>query len=274
MAVRALSYRGVFVCGLVSLVSISLGFGPREAQVSPFAQLPTVEKPAESELILGQVVRVLDGDTILVRIGKRTLRYQLWGVDAPEFDPKDRSPDPYSVSALRFIKQLLLDEWVYIQHDPIVHRDTSGRFVGYVFRAPDMLFVNMELVRQGYAKYDPHDGLLYMDAFEAYESRAKQLRRGIWSLEAIEIIDWSTPFDESMLIPKEQETALPAEKSESIEAALDPDSTVYITKSGAKYHIEGCPHLTKSQRTTTRKEVEDTHKPCKTCRPDEVLEEN
>ncbi len=257
------------VCVLVFLVVISLGLGPREEKHSSFVQLPIIRMPAESELILGKVVRVLDGDTVLIRIGKRTLRYQLWGADAPEFDPKDRNPDPYSVRALLFVKQLLLDEWVYIQDDPVVQWDASGRFVGYVFRAPDMLFVNVELVRQGYAKHDSRDGLLYIDAFEVYGSRAKELGKGIWSLEAIEMIDWSIPSDERFLASKEQETESPATGS-----ALGPDPTVYITKSGKKYHAKGCPHLTKSQRAATRKEIEDTHKPCKTCRPDVVLEDN
>ncbi len=44
------------------------------------------------------------------------------------------------------------------------------------------------------------------------------------------------------------------------------DSLVYITNTGAKYHISGCFHLSKSQETMTKKEaVKNGYSPCWHC---------
>jgi len=46
------------------------------------------------------------------------------------------------------------------------------------------------------------------------------------------------------------------------------DTTVYITKSGEKYHKAGCRYLSKSQIKTTKKEaVKNGYEACKVCKP-------
>jgi len=46
------------------------------------------------------------------------------------------------------------------------------------------------------------------------------------------------------------------------------DATVYITKSGEKYHKAGCRYLSKSQIKTTKKEaVKNGYGACKVCKP-------
>lgn len=51
------------------------------------------------------------------------------------------------------------------------------------------------------------------------------------------------------------------------------NQTVYITKSGEKYHLEGCRHLRFSRKipiniATAR---EEGYEPCKTCKPDQSI---
>ena len=43
--------------------------------------------------------------------------------------------------------------------------------------------------------------------------------------------------------------------------------TVYITKTGSKYHREGCRHLSKSKIPISLKKAEHFYRPCKVCRP-------
>jgi endonuclease YncB( thermonuclease family) len=274
---RMIVLMGIWLCGLMG----SPALGVVHPEPDPLAALPpTIKIPEPKDLIAAKVIRIFDADTILVQIGDVKRRYQLLGVHAPQFNPKDRTPKPFSVESRRFIEQLLLGESVYIQHDSYGVRDRQNRRAAYVFRAPDMLFVNLELVRQGYAKHDPKLGSLYNDSFHHYESKAKVLFRGIWNPNT-PAIDWTqqqlpvadpdlpsvtrSPTKSSATKgPKSPETNPPASPAER------PDGLVpiYITKSGSKYHKKDCPHLTDSQRPTTREKVKATHKPCKTCKPD------
>ena len=43
--------------------------------------------------------------------------------------------------------------------------------------------------------------------------------------------------------------------------------TVYVTKSGTKYHANGCRHLSNSKIETTLEEAIKKYEPCKTCNP-------
>jgi hypothetical protein len=44
--------------------------------------------------------------------------------------------------------------------------------------------------------------------------------------------------------------------------------TVYVTKTGAKYHSEGCMHLSKSSRSIDIKDATDAgYQACKVCKP-------
>lgn len=46
------------------------------------------------------------------------------------------------------------------------------------------------------------------------------------------------------------------------------DTIVYVTRTGSKYHLDGCGSLSKSKIPITLKEaVEDGYAPCKRCNP-------
>lgn len=281
---RTVFTRALFVCAFV----VSLFFNPVWAhpEDAQSASPPVIEAPDPQTLIPGRVIRIFDGDTLLIQVGQAKHRYQLIASDTPEFLPKDRTPSPYSVESRRFIEQLLLGESVYIQHDPLGLRDQSKRKSAYIFRAPDMLFVNIELIRQGYAKHNPRHSTLYTDAFEFYESKAQDLKRGIWNPKADQP-DWSDSTNQLTEDPDpiadpasstQPDTATPqtqkspqdnndADTTSTLPASTSP-TTVYITKSGKSYHTKDCQHLTDSKRSTTRDEVDSTHQPCKTCKPD------
>ena len=42
---------------------------------------------------------------------------------------------------------------------------------------------------------------------------------------------------------------------------------VYVTKSGKKYHVDECTHLSNSKIEKTLEEVTGKYEPCKTCNP-------
>lgn len=129
-----------------------------------------------------RVRNVIDGDTIELTDG-RLLRYI--GVDTPEIRKRQGarwvySPEPFAEDAKRFNKSLVFDKTVNVEYD-VQRYDRYGRLLGYVF--VDGVFVNLELVNQGYAKTLPiPPNLKYASLFEESEQQARKADVGIWGI--------------------------------------------------------------------------------------------
>jgi hypothetical protein len=53
-----------------------------------------------------------------------------------------------------------------------------------------------------------------------------------------------------------------------VHAEQDPETiTVYVTRTGAKYHRDGCRYLSRSKIAMSLKEAAKRFEPCKVCRP-------
>ncbi len=97
---------------------------------------------------------VVDGDTIDVMIDGREERVRLTGIDTPEKARRDTGApaECFADEATAFTESLLpVGTAVRLERD-VVGRDDYGRILGYVYRADDGIFVNYEIVRQGYAQ--------------------------------------------------------------------------------------------------------------------------
>src|SRR3954451_4828029 len=98
-----------------------------------------------------QVVRVVDGDTIRVRLGDRTERVRYIGVDTPESVKPGTPVQCFAKRAAAANASLVAGQQVRLIGD-VEHRDRYGRLLAYVYRARDGAFVNALLVRDGYAR--------------------------------------------------------------------------------------------------------------------------
>ena len=127
-----------------------------------------------------QVIRIVDGDTFEIEYkGKRT-SVQLIGVNAPEPNKtNNRPPEPYSEAAIKYLRDLLLEQLVYFIFDESKF-DKYDRLLAYTYRSSDGVFVNLELIREGYAEVDLRYPFKYKGLFMDYESRAKSDRKGLW----------------------------------------------------------------------------------------------
>lgn len=74
-----------------------------------------------------------------------------------------------------FLKRLLLGEHVYLRFD-----SSGSKRQVYLFRAPDGLFVNLEMLRQGYGIVWTNPTFDFLELFTQYESTAKAAEKGIW----------------------------------------------------------------------------------------------
>jgi micrococcal nuclease len=133
---------------------------------------------ASSSPTEAKVVRVVDGDTIVVAPGGR-VRYI--GIDTPESVKPGTPVQCFAERASAFNRALLpAGERVRLVYDR-EHRDRYGRLLAYVYRVRDGLDVNAELVRRGYARTltIPPD-TAHAGRFAALASDARRAGKGLW----------------------------------------------------------------------------------------------
>jgi len=135
--------------------------------------------PHSAERFPVKVLWIYDGDTIKVRQPDGTeakVRYE--GIDAPELNPPDEAPEPWSIEAADANRTLVEGRTVLLELDER-RKDKYGRMLAYVF--VDGLFVNAELVRKGYARvrtYPPN--IRHRPGLLAAQREARRNRKGIW----------------------------------------------------------------------------------------------
>ncbi len=126
--------------------------------------------PSTPQMEQALVARVIDGDTIELQDSRR-VRYL--GIDTPE------TGEPYSAEATAKNKELVEGKVVELQSGKR-DQDEYGRFLRYVY--VDGVFVNAELVAQGYAKaYIFDSDERYSQVLVQLEQYAKMRERGLWA---------------------------------------------------------------------------------------------
>jgi endonuclease YncB( thermonuclease family) len=140
--------------------------------------LLALSAPATAEFFEGRVVKVVDGDTIDVLVGRESRRVRLFGIDTPE------RGQPWANKAKQALARRVFGKQVRVND---VATDRYGRTVGEVYA--DNVCVGCELVREGNAWVYRHytdDPVLY-----ELEAEARAAKRGLWSLpEAQRVPPW------------------------------------------------------------------------------------
>ncbi|MFO7769591.1 MAG: thermonuclease family protein [bacterium] len=126
-----------------------------------------------------EVVDVVDGDTIKVRLGGEVETVRYIGMDTPETVHPTRGVEPYGKEACEQNRRLVEGERVRLEFD-VEKRDRYGRLLAYVF--VDTLFVNAELLRRGYAQLmTVPPNVKYVDLFRRLQTEAREADRGLWA---------------------------------------------------------------------------------------------
>ncbi|MCP4535887.1 MAG: nuclease [Chloroflexi bacterium] len=149
----------IHVCGLVTLLTVLLtSCGPAD---------PTRISTGE----YARVAFVVDGDTVELTDGRR-VRYI--GVNTPE------TGQPYAANAKSLNEALVTGQEVWLEIDT-QESDVHGRLLAYIWIGD--VFVNLELVRQGYANaYTVPPNVRHTDAFALAEQAARDAALGMWTL--------------------------------------------------------------------------------------------
>jgi micrococcal nuclease len=127
-----------------------------------------------------RVVKVVDGDTVHVRLDGRTQSLRYIGMDTPEDKKPGVGVRCWSLRAAADNARLVSGREVTLKFDRNP-RDRYGRLLAYVYRAGDGLFVNAELVRLGDARERPFpDNRAHRDEFARLASAARARGTGLW----------------------------------------------------------------------------------------------
>ena len=186
---------------------------------------------------VGQVVeRVVDGDTIVVQ-GIGSVR--LIGVDTPETVHPNRPVEFFGKEASAFTKRMLEGKRVRLEYDQ-ERQDRYGRTLAYVYLT-DGTFANAEIIRRGYGHAYTRFPFRHLERFRQLEREARTSRRGLWGT----VVGGS------------------ADSSQAAPAGLP--KTVYVTKTGTKYHLDGCRFLSNSRIPMPRDEALQSYELCGVC---------
>jgi len=137
--------------------------------------LPAWSTPAPVE---GTVVRVVDGDTIHVRIGARVEKVRYIGVNTPEVHHPTKGEEPGGREAAQVNRRLVEGQAIRLELD-VQERDRYGRLLAYVWVGD--LMINAELVRLGYAQVMTiPPNVRYQEVFLKLQREAREAGRGLW----------------------------------------------------------------------------------------------
>jgi micrococcal nuclease len=189
------------------------------------------------------VTRVIDGDTIVVA-GIGTVR--LIGVDTPETVDPRKPVELFGKEASEFTRRLAEGKVLRLEFD-VQRLDKYQRTLAYAY-LPDGSMLNAEIVKQGYGHAYVKYPFKYLDEFRAYEREAREAGRGLWS----------EPTGTAAMPVVEQ-----------VQDSANPAQLVYVTRTGTKYHRDGCRFLSRSKIPIALKDA-GRYEPCSVCKPPTV----
>ncbi len=149
---------------------------------------------AETKRTLGKVVKVEDGDTIIIYTNSHKEHVRLIGIDTPEAyenekalrDAKKRHQDLASILTLgkrasTFVKTLVHSgDNVSLEFDT-EKRDKYERLLAYVYLS-DQSFLNEKIIASGYAyPLTIQPNVKYQHRLKAAFEEARSQKRGLWS---------------------------------------------------------------------------------------------
>ncbi|WP_227017428.1 thermonuclease family protein [Sinanaerobacter chloroacetimidivorans] len=192
------------------------------------------------------VVRVVDGDTIIIDIDGQEERVRLIGVDTPEsVHPDGEKNVAYGKVASEYTADMLEDQQVEVEYD-VQERDRYGRILAYVYL--DGTMFNKTLLTEGHAKlatYPPN--VKYTEDFTELQEEARAEKKGVWAYDSL--------------------------SQGSAEGDREEETSYIGNSSTKKYHRESCSAVLKMNEENkvifqTGEEAETQgYEPCKRCNP-------
>jgi endonuclease YncB( thermonuclease family) len=176
--------RGIAVA-VVTVVAASCTpsavFAPASAEAPASPSALASFRPSGAT-VTAKVVRVVDGDTIVVEFGGRRSKVRYIGMDAPETVDPSRPVQWMGPEASAANASLVAGKQVVLEKD-VSETDRYGRLLRYVWLTDgrSWTLVDLELVERGFASVAtfPPD-VKYVELLRAAERRARGAGVGLW----------------------------------------------------------------------------------------------
>ena len=154
---------------------------PAPVAITSADQLQPVPEPRLAGMTAHKVTYVSDDLTVTLRADGRQRTVRIVGV-APVASADDDSDEPtVDPVCIRSVRNLLVGEFVYaVPEEASDGEEAPATKPAYLYRAPDKLLVNLELVRQGFAVTDSSSVFRHAALFRSYEGKARSDGKGIW----------------------------------------------------------------------------------------------
>lgn len=138
--------------------------------------------PTLPEQGIWSVVRVVDGDTLILRRGSFERRARLIGVDTPETVHPNKPQECFGREASNYTKRLVEGKNVRVATDDSQDRwDRYNRWLVYIWQGKN--FLNEKLIKDGYGREYTYQGnpYFYQKDFRRAEQEARRHQRGLWN---------------------------------------------------------------------------------------------
>lgn len=174
------------LAALLAGCTLELGspVAPTPTPLAPVpARLPADDyPPLPAGLPRAEVLRVVDGDTIAVRLDGREERVRFIGINTPESVDPRRPVECFGLEASANARAMLDGQAVLLEEDSSQDsRDSNGRLLRYVW-LEDGRMANLEQVAQGFAaEYTYSTPYKYRQLFREAQRAAQEAGLGLWS---------------------------------------------------------------------------------------------
>jgi micrococcal nuclease len=175
----------IFFIILVITAFFLLKNNSEQVKISPTPKWSTATSEAtltaSSEAKFYPVIRVVDGDTLVVDIDGKNKTVRLIGINSPEVNDPRKPVECFGHEASNKAKETLTGKKVRLEVDLTQgDRDKYGRLLRYVFLEDGTNF-NQLMIEQGYAfEYTYHFPYRYQKEFKQAQKKAEEEGRGLW----------------------------------------------------------------------------------------------
>ncbi len=126
------------------------------------------------------VLKVIDGDTIVLKLQSQTETVRLLGIDTPETVHPNKPVECFGPEASAFIKATLKRGTTVKLVRDVEPRDRFQRLLVYLYLADGTLF-NQLLIERGFARtLNIEPNTAFATQFAHHESNARNRRVGLW----------------------------------------------------------------------------------------------